>query len=90
MTAAILERLIETALQQEIEGAPVYDADGNRLGLVETVDQQTRRFTLLEAGYPLGLLGASYDVPAEWVHRAAADRVELAVPAEALADRRQS
>jgi hypothetical protein len=70
------------------EGAAVYDADGYRLGLVESTDPEAHRFTLIRAGYPLGFLPGAFDVPAEWIRRADADRVELTVPASVLEESR--
>ena len=71
-------------LSPELEGAPVYDIEGHRLGLVDGVDPNAESFTLVQAGYVLGLVGGTYDVPSHWVRRAEPERVELVVPATAL------
>lgn len=67
-----------------LEGAAVYDVEGYRLGLVESTDPEADRFTLIQAGYPLGVLGGVSEVPADWIRRGDADRVDLTVPARAL------
>jgi hypothetical protein len=69
---------------KDLEGVPVHDAQGYRLGLVETADQDTGRLTVVQAGYVLGLLANTFEVPAEWVLRADRERVELAVPESAI------
>ena len=71
-------------LSPELEGAPVYDVEGHRLGLVDTVDHNAESFTLVQAGYVLGLVGGTYAVPSHWVQRAEPERVDLVVPATAL------
>ena len=67
-----------------LEGAAVYDVEGYRLGFVEATDPRANRFTLVQAGYVLGLLGGTYEVLGEWMRRADSERVELGVPASAL------
>ena len=44
-------------------------------------------FTVVEAGYVLGLLGGTFQVPGDWVREASSERVVLAVPASTLAER---
>ena len=62
----------------------MYDVDGYRLGFVEAADPRANQFTLVEAGYVLGLLGRTFGVPGEWIRRADPERVDLSVPARAL------
>lgn len=75
---------LTTRVSSGLEGAPVYDVDGHRLGLVEDTNPGAGCLTLIQAGYPLGVLGGTFEVPAEWIRRADSERVELAVPASAL------
>jgi hypothetical protein len=86
MSTATLTRPAETtaSVSPSIEGAAVYDAEGYRLGLVEATDPRAGSFTLLEAGYLLGSLARTHEVPAAWIRRANSERVELAVPARAM------
>jgi len=72
---------IAPPLSPELEGAPVYDVEGHRLGLVDSVDHDAESFTLVQAGYVLGLVGGTFAVPGHWVRRAEPERVDLVVPA---------
>ena len=59
------------------EGASVCDADGHRLGIVESVDLETGRFTIVEAGFLLGPLHGTCDLPFGVVARVEPGRVQL-------------
>ena len=65
-------------------GAPVHDADGYRLGFVEAVDLRGEGLTVIEAGFGLGVLAGTYEVPGPWIRQASPARVDLAVPARVL------
>ena len=73
-----------TTVPQALEGAAVYDADGRRVGLVEATDPGAGRFTLVQAGFALGALGGTMDVPLDLIRQADSERVDLLVPASAL------
>jgi hypothetical protein len=77
-------RVAATAVSPHLDGAAVYDCDGYRLGFVEGTDPRADRFTLVQAGYVLGLLAGTFEVPGEWIGRCSPERVDLTVPASAL------
>ena len=86
MSSSAITRTREPAsvLSKDLEGVPVHDAQGYRLGLVEAADQDTGRLRVVQAGYVLGLLANTFEVPAEWVLRADRERVDLAVTESAI------
>jgi hypothetical protein len=73
-----------TVVSPRLEGAAVYDCDGYRLGFVDGTDPRADRFSLVQAGYVLGLLAGTFEVPGEWIGRCSPERVDLTVPASAL------
>lgn len=78
-----------TVVSPRLEGAAVYDCDGYRLGFVDGTDPRADRFTLVQAGYVLGLLAGTFEVPGEWIGRCSSERVDLTIPAGALEERAQ-